>query len=1094
MTDDDNDIVPPNINNDATRRRGRFPTSSIRGSLTAAAARASSAGRKMKGPNVRGLRARSRERFGRSRSSSRESSRGSSEERSTHTEDDDNKGGRRGRGGIMGRRGRTTSRRRYQQQGQRKEALFQNYAKFFTIQQSRRSNNEAEDVMDVNGGSIGSAFDMENGGRNKHRSRSPGRHGRRPTISSSINIDTAQLEDPALVNHPFILPPQYALSPRTDVWFAFTITSCAAISSFGQLVSSSKSSVGRGTAGDKFALSVCALSFVWSLVGRVFTSAIGATASSNSMRGSRPSSGVCGDLWQRYNITPELVLLTLASFFWILAIPIISSTSTSGDELTLAMSGSEIWNANLFYASWVWTLGNRSGVVLRGANGSSGTSRSWTGNTITKRWVLLALNAIVVLSANVTTYNGPMCEGLLQKTDYCSRALVGLLVGGFLQILVTIAVGIMYRLGNMPSPSMVGNVITLAKRNKVTCGFAVVTLIVQSINTGLLTSPTGGGPATSSGTTYFASWIGFILGFELLLRYLELFTTIGADGSRGGGDLDASFNSRYARPRSAQRERPAQQELQQLAVVNKGGRSVGTASTATDEEDNGPVRMIIADNRDVQSEASVSQFSVPLFMEPNADFVSIGPHGALEPEETSKTSSGVNESIADTPVNYDTASSSGSGKNPDGFIYQKTTSKHFEDDEFEDLHVSTQDSAAFGARVYNQTSFQADKIEELEAPAARVTRMGVPTKTMDGSGVGVQHRRRPSLNTSSHSLSPLEEDTPQATRANDLQATVAKEVVPGRGERKMPRGGNTRRIAQAPTLLPRYRTCLNPPPSLPHGLLPLNVDRDSGSKKGSNKSGNSGPPPPPFPRSIHGNDGNHDDSTQFSEYNAPIASIETGGCGGSDSVVSDPTIDANFDPPQASYLPQKQRSMPMPDKEYQKNSSSSTSSYEYGKKWSDETEQTKYLRQSSDENPTSEELSPNNNKEVDEIVAAALAYAEKSHSEDGFSHHSSLRLKPTSVSSGKKYSATKQQQAAHNESIHSFYSDSQKGQPDGVRGGAESSPVDDLVAMALSQANRTASFHQSKAKRSSMHDSKSVNSMYSEGTDYSNQGSQHFDC
>jgi len=1091
----------------------------------------------MKGPNVRGLRARSRERFGRSRSSSRESSRGSSEERSTHTEDDDNKGGRRGRGGIMGRRGRTTSRRRYQQQGQRKEALFQNYAKFFTIQQSRRSNNEAEDVMDVNGGSIGSAFDMETGGRNKHRSRSPGRHGRRPTISSSINIDTAQLEDPALVTHPFILPPQYALSPRTDVWFAFTITSCAAISSFGQLVSSSKSSVGRGTAGDKFALSVCALSFVWSLVGsvgmryapfrRMFTSAIGATASSNSMRGSRPSSGVCGDLWQRYNITPELVLLTLASFFWILAIPIISSTSTSGDELTLAMSGSEIWNANLFYASWgscilcwylwveVWTLGNRSGVVLRGTNGSSGTSRSWTGNTITKRWVLLALNAIVVLSANVTTYNGPMCEGLLQKTDYCSRALVGLLVGGFLQILLTIAVGIMYRLGNMPSPSMVGNVITLAKRNKVTCGLAVVTLIVQSINTGLLTSPTGGGPATSSGTTYFASWIGFILGFELLLRYLELFTTIGADGSRGGGDLDASFNSRYARPRSAQRERPAQQELQQLAVVNKGGRSVGTASTATDEEDNGPVRMIIADNRDVQSEASVSQFSVPLFMEPNADFVSVGPHGALEPEETSKTSSGVNESIADTPVNYDTASSSGSGKNPDGFIYQKTTSKHFEDDEFEDLHVSTQDSAAFGARVYNQTSFQADKIEELEAPAARVTRMGVPTKTMDGSGVGVQHRRRPSLNTSSHSLSPLEEDSNEISP--DTASPPSDSSKRSSSNSRKRSGSRTRRTKNAERRqYAEDSSGSNPPPTISDGMSTQETlsavsqtsakptsrasssqrrsRSRSGSKKGSNKSGNSGPPPPPFPRSIHGNDGNHDDSTQFSEYNAPIASIETGGCGGSDSVVSDPTIDANFDPPQASYLPQKQRSMPMPDKEYQKNSSSSTSSYEYGKKWSDETEQTKYLRQSSDENPTSEDLSPNNNKEVDEIVAAALAYAEKSHSEDGFSHHSSLRLKPTSVSSGKKYSATKQQQAAHNESIHSFYSDSQKGQPDGARGGAESSPVDDLVAMALSQANRTASFHQSKAKRSSMHDSKSVNSMYSEGTDYSNQGSQHFDC
>ena len=63
---------------------------------------------------------------------------------------------------------------------------------------------------------------------------------------------------------------------------------------------------------------------------------------------------------------------------------------------------------------------------------------------------------------------------------------------------------------------------------------------IQTFNAYLLTSPTGGGPGNISGALYFGSWLGFVLSFELCLRYLELFST----GSRGAGGKGGNVSSR----------------------------------------------------------------------------------------------------------------------------------------------------------------------------------------------------------------------------------------------------------------------------------------------------------------------------------------------------------------------------------------------------------------------------------------------------------------------------------------------------------------------------------------------------------------------
>jgi hypothetical protein len=158
--------------------------------------------------------------------------------------------------------------------------------------------------------------------------------------------------------------------------------------------------------------------------------------------------------------------------------------------------------------------------------------------------------------------------------------------------------------------------------------------------------------------------------------------------------------------------------------------------------------------------------------------------------------------------------------------------------------------------------------------------------------------------------------------------------------------------------------------------------------------------------------------------------------------VSEPTLE-HFDPPIPTVSNAKAARVSMPSKPYQGDNyglkdSNSTSSYDYGKKWSDSTDAAKTQnRNTDDENPSSSDDEGKN--QVDDIVAAALAYAEKSHCEDGVRSYSN-----STVSQARKGSA-------FNESIHSFYSRS-----DGPSLGEPSEGVDDMVARVLSEAGDAA--------------------------------------
>ena len=248
------------------------------------------------------------------------------------------------------------------------------------------------------------------------------------------------------------------------------------------------------------------------------------------------------------------------------------------------MAGSTIWNENIFYSTWisalltgylwveVYTLCDRRGVIKlydiststsQGAScagdsqgqvglpqgtqgGSSSINNKTPNNVFTKRWTLLFLTSLIIMSSSIVTYNSPSCSGnLLRSTTYCSRALFGILIGGFLQLLLCTSVAIVYRLSTMSrvgtglrshsSRGRRSSILSLQKRNLGTGICTLLSLIVQAVNTGLLTSPTGGGPGNTSGTLYFACWIGFIISFELCLRLMEFYGTANNSNGRSSG-------------------------------------------------------------------------------------------------------------------------------------------------------------------------------------------------------------------------------------------------------------------------------------------------------------------------------------------------------------------------------------------------------------------------------------------------------------------------------------------------------------------------------------------------------------------------------
>lgn len=373
---------------------------------------------------------------------------------------------------------------------------------------------------------------------------------------------------------PFQIPSHVTLSSRADLWITVALSSLITLVSFVQVASSDSKEI-LSTSNRQFAFTTSILSFlIATVLGVAFrhaparhqlTRCITLSSFDDGGESSSPIlSGIQQSLSQSY-ITIELLLVSLLSFFWIISISIIVDGFYTIRQDPLAVSGTEIWNSNLFYSSWISvilvgyiqveliTSTDRYGTLPA----SSSSSSIWKANTFSKRWILLTLSSIVVMSSSANIYGSNLCYGsILKGTTYCRAALMGIMIGGFVQLLFCCCVGVLYRLRNMNYTttnsggasyyhdsrgrrrtvearrnSSTRRKMSIWKRDKYSLYFAIVSLIIQSINVALITNPVGGGPGNSSGSLYFASWLGFFLVFEMFLRYLELHTT--SVGRRG---------------------------------------------------------------------------------------------------------------------------------------------------------------------------------------------------------------------------------------------------------------------------------------------------------------------------------------------------------------------------------------------------------------------------------------------------------------------------------------------------------------------------------------------------------------------------------
>lgn len=303
---------------------------------------------------------------------------------------------------------------------------------------------------------------------------------------------------------------------------------------------------------------------------------------------------------------------------------------------------------------------------------------------------------------------------------------------------------------------------------------------------------------------------------------------------------------------------------------------------------------------------------------------------------------------------------------------------------------------------------------------------------------------------------------------------------------------------------------------------PATKSRSISSKSGKNK----GPPPPPFQRS------EVDESPQyFTDHDSrrPVNSVFTkSGLSGEDSVVSDPTLDAAFhNAPAPVPVPTRNTSARIPrnhsdpsfDKDKSVTSSPGSDSPEKG-----------YRRSSSDELPPSEKNSSGSGDDkVDNIVAAALAYAEKTHSLSSYDHQTGspapqsrkAKKRPSGSSSKRRRRKSDPETRASQStssgvgssvlgsgavsgasaavsgaSLHSFYS-GDDGKKSLESKGTQPS-VQDMVSAALAYAEETRQQQRQKSEKSqaSSKHTKSVGSMFSDSDagSYSADEKNEFKC
>lgn len=315
--------------------------------------------------------------------------------------------------------------------------------------------------------------------------------------------------------HPFSVPPDRVLSPRADAWLLLSLTSvaCAASLSVASPAAwrSTPESAALGCAGTSAALSLCVAAGF-----RYGPSRDGLT---------RPPGGGAGPLARA---TPELAVAVLTFALWL-----ITSALVLRPAGQMAVARTEIWNANLYFATWASaSLASFLAADLVTSHHPSGgmlprESSLLMGNAIPRGWALLFVASASLLACSAALGSGEACAGALgEARDACRTTAVGIAFGALGMVLPAgyRAVSLLDR-GGDPAEGAAGS---NSKLHLASTALSVASFICYSVNAAFVTSPE---PAPGKGepcNVYFSSWACFAISLYLCVRHAEVYLVPGS--------------------------------------------------------------------------------------------------------------------------------------------------------------------------------------------------------------------------------------------------------------------------------------------------------------------------------------------------------------------------------------------------------------------------------------------------------------------------------------------------------------------------------------------------------------------------------------
>eukprot|EP01082_Thalassiosira_pseudonana_P002212 g1852.t1 g1852 contig11:197524-200865(+) len=333
--------------------------------------------------------------------------------------------------------------------------------------------------------------------------------------------------------HPFTLPPNTKLTSRSDLWLVLMVSSAASLGSIAV-------STPIRTSEENASLALISIVFcIATVVGCGYRYApfrIWVTSSTGYTSNSGTSSQHQLPRFSRPRIETILAASTLL-------LQSVATSITTDPMNQIAISGSEVWNSNLFYGMW---LGLYVTMILLGDLLMSTTTEiggvvSRVGESNTKNVLLstAATRVFFLLGSNfcssgvlINLYSSVVCSSsFLDYTPTCTRALSSSLLSILGIVMCLIALGIhrvsmlgnrlhlYYNVQSFPMKYFDGEERAFKSSRLIGSILALGILVLNSMIVGLVSSPSG--PGVELGSAFVASWVSLGAALMLFKTYCE---------------------------------------------------------------------------------------------------------------------------------------------------------------------------------------------------------------------------------------------------------------------------------------------------------------------------------------------------------------------------------------------------------------------------------------------------------------------------------------------------------------------------------------------------------------------------------------------